>query len=211
MQAQLNFWQTFIGVVVKPVSTFRQIEEDDQVVLKGLLALLLVLAVYTVILIIFIQCNYPAMAPSILPIAVEDLYQYQVWYQGPLFLVATLILTGVLMLLARIKGQAGSFAVVFARVSFATTVPFALTTMLVEMVIALLVWAGLFQPQEVLGWLTGAGAWFANTYQIIGIVWVVGLLALTTKLSVGVRWWLSVVLGVLLAIIYGMPIGLFIR
>ncbi len=49
------------------------------------------------------------MTPTILPSMVEDLYRYQVWCQGPLFLVATLVLTGLLMLLARMKGQAGDF------------------------------------------------------------------------------------------------------
>ncbi len=105
------------------------------------------------------------------------------------------------------------FAVVFAQVSLTTTVPFALTTMVVELVIAILVLARFFQPQEIeiLGWLTGKGTLFANAYQFAGILWVIGLLAITAKLSVGVRWWLGIVLGVILVIIYGAPIGLFIR
>ena len=77
--------------------------------------------------------------------------------------------------------------------------------------IALLVLARVFQPQELLGWLTGAGLWFANTYQIAGILWLVGLLVIATKLSVHVRWALCVVLGALLAAIYGVPIALLIR
>jgi hypothetical protein len=207
----MAFWRTFAGVVIRPVSTLSRLEEDDWALLKGLLVLLLVLAGYTLILVIFILRDYPAMAPSILPIAVEDLYRYQVWYQGPLFVVATLVLTGLLLLLSRVKGQAADLGTVFARVSFSTTVPFALTTMLVELVIALLVLAGLVQPQEVLGWLTAEGAWFASAYQFAGVAWIVGLLAITATLSVGVRWWLGIVLGVLLAILYGVPIGLFIR
>jgi hypothetical protein len=115
------------------------------------------------------------------------------------------------MLLARVKGQAGSFAVPFARVSFATTVPFALTTMAVELVIAILVLAGAFQPKEVLEWLTGEGALFANAYQLAGVLWMIGLLAITTKLSVRVKWWSGIVLGVGLAIVYGVPVALFIR
>lgn len=211
MQPKLAFWQTFIGVIVKPVSTLQRLQNDDRAALKGWLALLLVLTAYTLILVIFVVYDYPAMAPSILPISVEDLYRYQVWYQGPLFIVATLLLTGLLMLLARAKKRAESFAVVFARVSFATTVPFALTTMAVELMIAILVPARVFQPQEVLGWLAGEGALFANVYQFAGMLWIIGLLAVTAKLSVEVKWWLGIVLGVVLTIIYGVPIGLFIR
>ena len=211
MQARSTFWLTFAGVIVKPVSTLRRLQEDSQAARKGVVALLSVLAVYTSILIVFIVCDYPAMAPSILPIAVEDLYRYQVWYQGPLFTVATLLLVGILLLLARLTGHRESFGTVFARVSFATTAPFALTTMAVELVIALSLFAGVFQAQEILGWLTGEGAWFANAYQFVGVAWIVGLLAITAKLSVGLRWWAGIVLGVALAIIYGLPIGLFIR
>jgi hypothetical protein len=211
MQTRLTFWQTFVGVIIQPFSTFQRLQNDNRAALKGLLALLLVLATYTLILVIFIVHDYPAMAPSILPIAVEDLYRYQVWYQGPLFIVATLILAGILMWLGRVKGQTASFAVTFAQVSFATTVPFALTTMAVELVIAILVAARVCQPQEVLGWLAGSGALFANVYQFAGVLWIIGLLAITAKLSVGVRWWVGIILGVVLAIIYGVPIGLFIR
>ena len=211
MQNQLTFWQTFIGVIIRPLSTFQRLREDGQATLKGLLALLLILGTYTLILVVFIVRDYPAMAPSILPIAAEDLYRYQVWYQGPLFIAATLILTGLLMLLARVRGQADGFAVVFARVSFATTVPFALTTMAVELAIAILVLSVVVQPPEILAWLTGEGALFANAYQLAGVLWIIGLLSITTKLSVGVRSWLGIVLGVVLVIIYGVPIGLFIR
>jgi len=211
VQDQLTFWQTFGGVIIRPVVTLRRLQEDERAALKGCLVLFLVLAVYTLILGIFILRDYPAMAPSILPIAVEALYQYQIWYQGPLFIMATLVLTGLLLRFARMNGQVGQFATIFARVSFATTVPFALTTMLVEWVIAVLVLAGLLQPLEILGWLTQEGAWFASIYQSAGIVWIVGLLTITARLSVGVRWWLGAVLGVLLTIIYGVPIGLFVR
>ncbi len=207
----MTFGQTFIEVIIKPLSTFQHFREDDQAARKGLLVLLLVLGVYTLILVIFIISDYPAMAPSILPIETENLYRYQVWYQGPLFIAATLLLTGLLKLFARVKGQVESFAIIFARVSFATAVPFALTTMLVELVIAILVLAGVFQPQEILGWLTGEGALFANAYQLAGILWMIGLLAITAKLTVGVRWWPGILLGVVLASIYGVPIGLFIR
>lgn len=211
MQTQLTFWQTFAGAIVRPVSTFKQFEEDDCAALKGVLVLLPVIGVYTLILVLFIRHNYPAAAPSILPVAVEELYQYQVWYQGPLFLVATLGLAGLLVLLARMRGEAGEFSTVFARVSFATTIPFALTTMLVELALSLLIAVGLLQPQKVLGWLTGEGTWFALTYQLVALVWIIGLPALAAKLSMGVKWLWGIAAGVLLTIVYGIPVGLFIR
>jgi hypothetical protein len=211
MEIFFHFWKTFTGVIIRPLSTLQYLEEDERVALKGWLALFLVLLIYTLILVIFIVRDYPAAAPSILPIGVEDIYRYQVWYQGPLFIVATLVLAWILQMLARVNDQKGHFAVMFARVSFATTVPFALTTMAIELVIAILVLVRVFQPTEILGWLRGEGALFANVYQIAGLVWVFMLLVIAAKLSVNVKWRQSILLGVVLAIIYGLPIGLFVR
>jgi hypothetical protein len=203
--------QTIVGVIIKPLSTLRNIQNDERALQKGWLALMVVLLTYTLILVVFIIREYPAVAPSILPIGVDELYRYQVWYQGPLFIVATLALAGILMLFVRAKGQSGSFPALFARVSFATTVPFALTTMAVELVIAILVLAKILQPKVVLDWLTGNGALFANVYQLVGVMWVILLLIFTAKISAGVTWWLGIFLGVVLACIYGIPVGLFIR
>jgi hypothetical protein len=49
MQTQLTFWQTFAGVIIKPFSTLQRLQKDGRSTLKGLLTLLLVLAVYTLI------------------------------------------------------------------------------------------------------------------------------------------------------------------
>ena len=211
MQRYETFWQTFLGVIVRPLATLQRFQEDKRAAQKGWLSLFLVLFVYTLILAIFIRRDYPAAAPSILPIAVEDLYRYQVWYQGPLFIAATLALVGVLQLFTEVKGQTVGFPVVFSRVVFATTVPFAVTTMAVELVIAMLVLFKVFQPQEILGWLVGDGALFANLYQFAGLLRLVVLLVITAKLSAGVKWWPAIGLGMVLAIIYGIPIGLFVR
>lgn len=151
MGVKPSFWQVFVGVVAKPLSTIRDLQDDEKAGLKGLWTLLLVLGTYTLILGIFILHAYPAASPSILPLTVNQQYQVQIWYQGPLFLVSTLLLTGLLMWLAKLNRRTVSFGSVFARVSFATTVPFALTTMLVELVIALLVLVRALEPQEVLG------------------------------------------------------------
>jgi len=54
------------------------------------------------------------------------------------------------------------------------------------------------QPPEVLRWLTGAGLWFANVYQILAVAWLAGLLVITAKVGVPAEWGLGVVLGVML-------------
>jgi hypothetical protein len=83
--------------------------------------------------------------------------------------------------------------------------------MLVELVIALLVLPGWITPDATLDWLAGSGAWFATVYQLAGILWVVALLAVTARLATGAKWYTSVGAGLGLAVLYGLPIGLFIR
>lgn len=116
-----------------------------------------------------------------------------------------------LMGYANLRAHPTAFGTLFARVSFATTVPFALTTMLVELGIALLELAGILQPLPTLTWLSGDGLWFATIYQMGGIIWLIGLLIIATKVSLPVRWWLGIVLGVALSAVYATPIALFIR
>jgi hypothetical protein len=83
--------------------------------------------------------------------------------------------------------------------------------MLVELVIAFLVLVRAFTLQEALRWLAGDGLWFAYTYQLGGISWLVGLPVIATKLSTGLRWGAGILLGVLLSAMYLLPIALLIR
>jgi hypothetical protein len=211
MGERLSFWQVFAGVVVRPLPTFRSLQSDEKAWLNGLGVLLLVIGVYTLILGLFILRDYPAAAPSILPLAVDQQYLFQIWYQAPLFPASTFLLTLLLMWFSKLNRQSVSIGTAFARVSFATTVPFALTTMLVELAIAFLVLVRAFTPQDALGWLGGDGLWFANAYQLGGISWLVALLVIAVKVSASVRWVAAILLGVLLAAVYAVPIALLIR
>lgn len=207
-----SFWGLWLAVMTRPVRGLSALERAASPPRAGLAALALVLGIYTAILAVFLLRDYPAADESVLPLTVEDQYAYQIWYQGPLFLVMTAALAWLLARISRRRGSSsGELPVRFAQVSFATTVPFALTTMLVEAVVAGLVLLGLVTPDAVLGWLTGPGEWFASTYQLAGVLWVVVLLAITSRLATGARWHLSVALGFALAAVYGLPIALFIR
>jgi hypothetical protein len=200
-----------VGTVVRPGRTFDSLGQDPQAFRKGLTALALVLVTYTVILAAFIARDYPAMAPSVLPLSVDEQYSYQIAYQGPLFIVMTIVLAAILWLVTRRRSDSLSLSGLFAQVSFATAVPFALTTMLVELVIAVLVLARLVTPAQTLDWLTGAGSWFATVYQMGGILWLIVLLCLATRSATKAPWYVSVPFGLALSVIYGLPIGLFIR
>lgn len=59
-----------------------------------LLLLLSITLVHTFIVAIFILQGYPAAAPSVLPLTVEEQYPVQIWYQGPLFFATTALTAG---------------------------------------------------------------------------------------------------------------------
>ncbi len=204
-------WGLWLGVLRRPVPGLEAVGRSATPLRVGLAALALVLGTYTVILLVFLARDFPAAAESVLPLSVEEQYAYQIWYQGPLFVAMTVVLTGLLRLLTRSRAQSTSPAGLFAQVSFATTIPFALTTMLVESVIALLVLPRWISPDATLDWLSGSGAWFATIYQLAGVLWVLALLSVTARLATGAKWAASLGIGLGLAVVYGLPIGLFIR
>lgn len=210
-ESQTGFWRTFGEVVIRPRQALADLEHDSHALRKGVGALLLVLVVYTVILGIFVANDYPAAAPAALPFSVDELYRAEIWYMGPLFFYATLATAGVLLLTTHILGEPAEHSLAFTRIAFASTVPFALTVMVVEGVIALLVLFNFAQPETILDWLRGDGIPFAITYQTISGVWLAALFVIVAQQMTGRGWPLSTLVGLTAVVVYAIPIGLFIR
>ena len=210
-EKDVGFWSTFGGVTAHPWRALGSLAEDQATLRKGLLALVLVLGAYTAILAIFIAKGYPAVNPSVLPISVEEHYSVQIWYQGPLFFLTTLATAGFLVLCAYALGQSAGYPLAFTRISFASTVPFFFTTMFVELVMSLLLLAGVVQPASMLAWIKGEGSWFATAYQLVGMIWLVALFVIVAKQTAKRSWMTSVLLDVATILVYAAPVGLFIR
>ena len=83
--------------------------------------------------------------------------------------------------------------------------------MLVELGLAVLLTVGLVEPRPALDWLTGQGAWFATMYQVMGLAWLAALLALAVSVTTGWGRVRSVIGTVVVAVVYGLPVALFIR
>jgi hypothetical protein len=191
--------------------TLGELAQDPAALRKGVLVLLLISFVYTLILAIFILQDYPAAAPSVLPLTVEEQYPVQICYQGPLFLATTALTARSLVLVGRLLRRSPGFGLAFARISYASVIPFFFTTMLLELALALLLLAGFVQPEPVLNWLLGPGAWFPSAYQLISIVWIAVLFVMAAWQTLG-RGWIAGLLGGLLALgVYAVPVALLIR
>ena len=204
-------WEVLAGTVLSPARTFGDLDGDAHPARYGTLALLAVSAVYTVILAVFLLRGYPPAATSALGLSVDRQYAAQIWYQVPLFFSSTALTAAALVLIVRLAGRHVAFAVAFGRVSLGTAVPFALTTMLVEAVIAALLAVGALRPLPTLHWLTGSGVWFATLYQSVGLVWLAALVVVAIRVSGIGRWWLSALAAVPLLVLHGLPVGLLIR
>ena len=204
-------WRALCGTIVNPLRTFAELERDSHAARYGALVLLGVSLVYTAILAIFISKGYPAAGRSILGLPVERQYVAQIWYQAPLFFASTALIAALLAVASRLASNSLAFGTAFGRLGLATAVPFALSTMLVESTVAALMGFGVLRPLATLQCLQGPGAWFAALYQGIGLVWLVALVVVAVRTS-GLRsWWVSAPVGLLLVVVYGLPIALFIR
>ncbi len=204
-------WRTILGTIVRPKKALAELERQQRPALPGMVALLGVSAVYTFILIAFIAKDYPPASASALALPAERQYPVQVWYQAPLFFASTALIAGLLVLAARATGTRLGFGLSFGRLALATAVPFGCTTMLVEVVVAVLVLLGLIEPSAIWNWLMGPGSWFATTYQLVGVVWLVALVFVAVRASGHRRWWAAGLVTLLLVAVYALPIGLFIR
>jgi hypothetical protein len=201
----------FLGTVVRPVATLRALDADPHAGRHGALVLVGVSAAYTVILSVFLVTGYPAAARSVLGMLPERQYLAQVWYQAPLFFLTTAATAGALVLFMRLFGQRTAYRTAFGRIALATAIPFALTTMLIEAIVAALLALGVLDPLETLRWLLGSGAWFAALYQLVGLVWLVALVLVSVRVSGAPGWSSTVLVTVSLIALYALPIGLLIR
>ena len=204
-------WRAFCGTVARPGRTFAGLADDPHAGRSGALVLLAVCAVYTLVLLAFLARGYPAAARSALGLAPGNQYGVQSWYQAPLFFATTAVASSVLALLSRASGRPAGLGLAFGRVSLATAVPFAVTTMVVEAAAALLVAAGLVAPANLMSWLAGPGAWFAVLYQAIGLVWLGALVLVATRTTLGRGWLGSASASLMLLVVYGTPVALLIR
>jgi hypothetical protein len=206
-----EFWSTFWGMTIHPWRTLGKLAQDPAALRKGVLLLLLITLVYSLILAIFILKDYPAAAPSVLSLTVEEQYSVQIWYQGPLFFASTALTAGVLVVMGRLLGGARGFGLAFGRIAYASVIPFFFTTMLIELALALLLLAGVVQPDAVLDWLLGPGAWFPTTYQLVSIVWIAALFIMAAWQTLQRGWVAGLLGGVFALVVYSLPVALFIR
>ncbi|MGD8473800.1 MAG: hypothetical protein PVH59_06725, partial [Anaerolineae bacterium] len=67
------------------------------------------------------------------------------------------------------------------------------------------------QPDAVLNWLLGPGAWFPTSYQLISIAWIATLFVMAAWQTLARDWVGGLFGGLLALVVYALPVALFIR
>lgn len=198
-------------MIVRPARAVETLLDDETALGKGLAVQGLLIAGYTYVVAALLFGGGGALNPSVLELAPLQQYRLQIFYQGPLFLYATLAAAGLLQLLTR---RAAPYGKVFAALGFAYSVPCLLTTLPVEAVAGSLVLAGATTREAFAAWIEGPGALFGWAYQLLAVGWTVFLFLLTAvKLARrgGGGLIRGLTAGTTAVLAFALPVGLFIR
>jgi len=83
--------------------------------------------------------------------------------------------------------------------------------MVVEAAVGLLLAAGVLEPADLLAWMTGPGSWFALLYQVVGVAWLTVLVMVATRATLRRGWLVAIPAGMVLLVVYALPVALLIR
>lgn len=206
-----GLWAMIRDVVVRPSRAFAELPSTTDAAKLGLQALLVIGGAYTVVLGVFIAVGWSAVAPSALPVALDDQYRLQILYQVPLYLLATVASATALMTVLRATGRRTDMRTAFAAVAFASVVPFLWTTLVVELVLAFGLAVGAFEVDAARGWLLEDGTWFTTAYQLVAAIWAVTLFVIAARRVARAGWPTAFGAAVAALVIYVIPVALLIR
>ncbi|MBD3400457.1 MAG: hypothetical protein GF399_09000 [Candidatus Coatesbacteria bacterium] len=198
-------------MILRPARAVEALLDDETALGKGLAVQGLLIAGYTYVVAALLFGGAGALNPSVLQLGPFQQYRLQIFYQGPLFLYATLAAAGLLQLLTR---RAAPYGRVFAALGFAYSVPCLLTTLPVEAVAGSLVLTGATTREAFAAWIEGPGALFGWAYQLLVVGWTVFLFLLTAvKLARRGGGGLipGLAAGSAAVLAFALPVGLFIR
>jgi hypothetical protein len=198
----IRLFRYSIELFVRPRKIFSELGGDPQNVSFGILGHLILAVVYFIAITIPIKMNASHLPEFlVLNIPAEQYYAYERFFILPVAIVATILTSGVIRLIARLWNGQGQFEDHFALLGF-SLVEVAVIVGIPDLVIGILVGNGILLPK---GWTyVGPHVW-------LGTFWYILLMLLAVKEIEGLSWPRTSLLALLGFAANGMVQFIFIR
>jgi Yip1 domain len=206
-----SFWRYFIGTIIKPRPTFRKLLADPKHVSKSFKAVLFMGILYTITVVCFAASGALISAPAFINLSPENYYFWEMFFAAPVFFLGWILAAGFAQLLSRGGKGAGTFEGTLATLGFAVSVP-QLVTWIPETIFVIFLLLGMKQ-EEFMERAAQPGFWqtFVIAYQAVAVIWMLILAITAIIVSQKMRWWRSLLIGLLTIAVFMAVMLVFIR
>jgi len=206
-----SFWGYFLGTIFKPRATFRTLLADPKHVSKSFKAVLFVGILYTITVACFAASGALISAPAFINLQPENYYFWEMFFAAPVVFLGWILAAGFGHLLSRWGKGAGTYEGTLAALGFAVTVP-QLATWIPETIFVVFLLFGMKQ-EEFMERTAQPGFWqtFVIAYQVIAVLWMLILVITAVIVSQKMRWWRSLLIGLLTTAVFMAGMVIFIR
>ena len=207
-----RFWAYLGGTVIRPHSTFTRLLADPHHLAYGVGVTALMGLLYTLTVIGMAIVKMEITTPPWLIIPAENYYFWQIFFAAPVFLAGWILAAGLVQLLSKPFGGAGTFEGTLAVLGFAMTIP-CFVTWIPETLGTVLMLTGVMTQEQWLAITARPGFWqiFAQAYLFVALGWYLLLFPIAVAVAQKVRWWGAVVVGAVTLVAVGLWNFVFIR
>ncbi|HVN57580.1 MAG TPA: YIP1 family protein [Bacteroidales bacterium] len=208
-----GFWSYYVGVLLRPTATFRELMAYERKLKLGVLALLVPALGYTLFYILAWNAGGgPSTFKPWLAIPRESYYYWDIFLSIPAYLVSMLMATSVLYLLAKHFGGAGSWDDTFLMIAFAVGVA-TLSTMLHDLTDAFLGVTGVIDLKNYERLLNEPTFWRSMLWGLFMIyfAWFIMLFSRGLKETHKLTWLQSIIIGIIGLAVFQVMLLVFIR
>jgi len=207
----MSFLGYFVRTIIKPRPTFRKLLADPKHVSKSFKAVLFMGFLYTITVVCFAAGGALISAPAFINLQPENYYFWEMFFAVPIVFLGWILASGFGQLLSRGGKGAGTFEGTLATLGFALMVP-QLVTWIPETIFGVFLLFGMKQ-EEFMERAAQPGFWqtFVIAYQAVAVLWMLILVITAVIVSQKMRWWRSLLVGLLTTAVFMAVMLVFIR
>lgn len=206
-----SFWGYLGGTMVSPARTFHMLQKDPNKISKGFKAVLLIGVLYTGTVAMLAASGALITAPAVIAVSAQNYYFFEIFFALPVSLAGWILAAGFARLLGMWGKGSGSFEGTLAALGFAVSLPM-FVTWIPETIFAVLLLLGMTQ-EEFMELMARPGFLqiFGWAYQIIAVLWMLGLVILAVGISQKLQPFRAALIGFLTLILFMAVMLIFIR